>query len=127
VLDASALIAYARHEAGFEMVAARLRSGARILISAVNWAEAVGKLREYDITAALLRQALEAVGADIAAFTEADADAVGDLTPAFRTLGLSLGDRACIALGVANQAPALTADGVWARIDLPVLMVELIR
>ena len=127
VLDASALVAYARDEPGARIVAARLRSSGRVLVSAVNWAEAAGKLREYRMTPAILRQALAAVRTEIVTFAEADADVVGELTPRLRLLGLSLGDRACLALARSMHATALTADQAWSRLDLDGLVVELIR
>ena len=76
----------------------------------MNWAEASGKLRAYGITPTIVRHALAAVDAEIASFAESDADAVADLTPRTRSLGLSLADRACIALALATGAPALTAE-----------------
>ncbi len=127
VLDASALVAYARNEPGAQVVAGRLRSGGRVIISAVNWAEAAGKLREYRMTPAILRQALAAVEAEIVAFAEADAEIVGELTPRLRLLGLSLGDRACLALALSLSAPALTAERAWSHLDLDGLVVEQIR
>ena len=127
VLDASALVAYARDEPGARIVAARLRSSGRVLVSAVNWAEAAGKLRDYRMTPAILRHALAAVETEIVTFAEADADVVGALTPRLRLLGLSLGDRACLALALSMHATALTADQSWSRLDLEGLVVELIR
>jgi len=127
VLDASALVAYARDEPGAQTVATRLRSGRRVLVSAVNWAEAAGKLREYGMTPAFLRQALAAVDAEIVAFAEVDADVVGEWTPRLRLLGLSLGDRACLALALTAHATAVTAEQSWGRLDLDGLVVELIR
>ena len=127
MLDASALVAYARDEPGARIVAARLRGSERVLVSAVNWAEAAGKLRDYRMTPAILRQALASVETEIVTFAEADADVVGELTPRLRLLGLSLGDRACLALALSMQAMALTADQSWSRLDLDGLVVELIR
>ena len=127
VLDASALVAYARNEPGALVVAARLRSSSRVIVSAVNWAEVAGKLREYHMTPAIVRQALAAVDAEIVPFTEADAAAVGELAPRTRSLGLSLGDRACIGLALRMGAPALTAERAWNRLDVAGLVVEEIR
>jgi ribonuclease VapC len=127
VLDASALVAYARNEPGAQLVAARLRSSSRVVISAVSWAEVAGKLCDYQMTPAIVRQALAAVDAEIVAFMEADADAVGKLAPRTRSHGLSLGDRACIALAIKLDAPALTAERAWSRLELAGLAVEEIR
>lgn len=127
VLDASALIAYARNEPGVDVVAARLRSGSRIVVSAVNWAEAIGKLREYRMTPTILRQALAAVDAEVVPFSQADADRVGELTPSLRPQGLSLGDRACLALAISLDGSALTADRTWSDLELVGMTVEMIR
>ncbi len=127
VLDASALVAYARNEPGADVVATLLRGGRRIVVSSVNWAEATGKLREYRTTPSILRQALAAVDAEIVPFAEADADRVGELTPRLRPLGLALGDRACLALAISLAGTALTADRTWTSLDLVGLTVELIR
>jgi ribonuclease VapC len=97
------------------------------VVSAVNWAEAAGKLREYRVTPAVPRQALAAVDAVIVPFTEEDADVVADLTPALRLLCLSLGDRACLGLAIGLNAVALTAEQAWSRVGLEGLSVELLR
>lgn len=127
VLDASALNAYARNEPGVDVVAARLRSGSRIVVSAVNWAEAIGKLHEYRMTPTILRQALAAADAEVVPFAETDADRVGELTLSLRPLGLSLGDRACLALAISLDGSALTADRTWSDLDLVGMTVEMIR
>jgi PIN domain nuclease of toxin-antitoxin system len=127
VIDASALLAYARREPGWDKVAARIRSGDRVMVSSVNWAEAAGKLREYSTSPDILRQALAAVAATIEPFTESDADSVGRLTPPLHPLGLSLGDRACVCLALRYRAPALTAERSWTRVQLPDLVIEPIR
>lgn len=127
VLDASAIIAYARNEPGAQAVAGSLRSAAGILVSAVNWAEAAGKLRQYGIAPTVVRHALAAVDAEMVPFVEADADAVALLTRQTATLGLSLGDRACIRLSIAEGARALTAERLWDRLAIPGLVVDQIR
>jgi PIN domain nuclease of toxin-antitoxin system len=47
--------------------------------------------------------------------------------PPTKALGLSLGDRACLALAIERQAVALTADRVWQELDIEGLAVELLR
>jgi len=42
------------------------------------------------------------------------------LLPQTRSLGLSLGDRACLALGIVLKAPIYTADRAWKDLRLKV-------
>ena len=49
-------------------------------------------------------------------FTTADAIEVARLRPLSREHGL--GDRACLALASRINAPVLTADTAWSRLDL---------
>ncbi|MFZ1106612.1 MAG: PIN domain-containing protein [Hyphomicrobiaceae bacterium] len=54
----------------------------------------------------------------IVPFDEELARQTGALRPATRSLGLSLGDRACLALAQRERLPVLTADRSWAKLDL---------
>jgi PIN domain nuclease of toxin-antitoxin system len=58
-------------------------------------------------------------------FTEHDSIEVARLRPATRAQGLSLGDRACIALARRLGLPALTADTAWSRLDLEVTLQQI--
>ena len=53
-------------------------------------------------------------------FTDEHAKIAGSLVAQTRTLGLSLGDRACLALGLALKAPVYTADKSWKNLKLGV-------
>jgi len=48
------------------------------------------------------------------------------LRPLTRHLGLSLGDRICLALAIERQCPALTADRNWANLKIGI-PIQLIR
>jgi PIN domain nuclease of toxin-antitoxin system len=67
-----------------------------------------------------IREDLEALGAKILPFTAEEAEIAGQLWLQTRTVGLSLGDRACLSLGIRLQAPVLTADQIWITLKLPV-------
>lgn len=54
------------------------------------------------------------------------AEIAADLLPETKRLGLSLGDRCCLALAMLRQLPVLTADRAWAALDLG-LAIQLIR
>lgn len=115
VLDASALLAWLHDEPGAERVAAVL-DGA--LVSAVNWSEVVQKLlqRGADIEG-MDADAVE-LGVTIEPFTAAHANAGARLWARTRKAGLSLADRACLALAQDRALPVLTADQTWAALGL---------
>ena len=59
---------------------------------------------------------------------EADAHRVGILRPLGEKAGLSLGDRACLALARIRKSRAMTADRVWLAIRLVYgVTIEMIR
>lgn len=110
VLDASAVLALLLGEPGAGAVAAVLPGA---LLSTVNLAEIIGKLAERGMPAEEASRAVKMLGVDIVPFTAAQACAAGALRPATKTLGLALGDRACLALAAERGAKALTADKAW--------------
>jgi PIN domain nuclease of toxin-antitoxin system len=94
--------------------------------SAVNLAEVQTKLVDYGMDAA---EAWEAAMSSInraVDFTVSHAEITGNLVSQTRPLGLSLGDRACLALGITLKAPVYTADKSWKNLKLPV-RVHVIR
>ena len=123
VLDSSALLCLLNGEAGAERVAEALPSA---VIGAVNLAEVVTKLRERGLSAEEVEEALGGFNLDVRPFTAVQAYATGHLRQATRSQGLSLGDRACLALAVELGAPALTADQAWGKVDAGAA-VEVIR
>jgi ribonuclease VapC len=123
VLDASVILAHINGEPGSERAASFFGDA---LISAVNLAEVVGKLVERGVGLGLVRQALSLYGLQVVAFDEELAELTGALRPETRALGLSLGDRACLALAQRSALPALTADRAWKDLHLSV-EVQLLR
>ena len=123
VLDASALLAYLQREPGAASVRAVL-GGA--LMSTVNWAEVVQKSAESQTEASALRTALESLGLVLAPFSPSQAEIAGTLRAPATDLGLSLGDRACLALAIEREGTVLTTDRIWRRLGLAV-GIEVIR
>ena len=118
VLDASALLAVLNREPGADKLTPQLLSTASS--STVNLAEVHSKLvsrglnpdEAWEATLSPIREAV--------AFTAEHARNAGNLVVQTRALGLSLGDRACLALGLALKAPVYTADKSWKSLKLGV-------
>ena len=83
------------------------------VISTVNLSEVVAKLADHGMDEKDVRGLIEGLGIKVVAFDEAQAYAAGLMRPATRTAGLSLGDRACLALARLRKAPAFTTDRSW--------------
>ena len=124
LLDASALLAYLQREPGFEAVREALREGAAI--SAVNLAEVAGKLKARGKDPERIVRRLLAMGLEVLPFTLEEALEAGALDPLTRPLGLSLGDRACLAAGKVSGLAVLTADRTWAGV-VPGVDVVVVR
>ena len=122
-LDASALLAFLFQEPGQQFVAERLGHSC---MSSVNLCEVLGKFsRDGHDSAEILRRLL-ASPIEFVSFGEADAQSAAEFLPQTHAYGLSLGDRACLALAKQRDIPAITADAAWGRLSLGV-QVELIR
>ena len=118
VLDSSALLALLNDEAGAQELTPELLRDATI--STVNLAEVQTKLvREGTDPAEAWELALAPVF-DPEPFTIDQARIAGTLVKHTRPLGLSLGDRACLALGIMLKAPVYTADRDWKSLKLGV-------
>lgn len=123
VFDSSAVLAIAFEEEGSEAAARRLGDG---ILSSVNASEVVARIVDLGASGEEARASLLGFGLEIRPFDAALAVAAGLLRTATRERGLSLGDRACMALAIREQARVVTADRAWAALDLGV-EVELIR
>jgi PIN domain nuclease of toxin-antitoxin system len=115
VLDASAVIAVLRGEPGAAAVEPLL---GRAAISALNWAEVLERYQALGMTTVGKHRDVQALGIAIETFTAADAAAVARLRTPTRALGLSLADRACLALALRFGVAAHTADRAWADLDV---------
>jgi ribonuclease VapC len=120
VLDASALLAILHNERGAEVFTQRFGLLESAAMSAVNIAEAHSKLVGEGIASEDAWEAVTAPIPEIVDFDKDQAKTVGVLLPQTRSKGLSLGDRACLALGLALRAPVYTADQSWKNLRLGV-------
>lgn len=115
VFDASALLALLNKETGYEIVEKHL---SQAVISAVNLAEVVSVLIGIGIPQSdALTMTTELVAGIIPFDTEQAAEAAF-LRQHTKESGLSLGDRACLALAQCQQLPVITADKVWKELKV---------
>jgi ribonuclease VapC len=110
VLDAPAILAYLEGESGSPDVEKVLDEAG---VSTVNIAEVAGKLAERGAPANRIRQTIQALGVEVIPCDETIAYLIGDLRTSTKALGLSLGDRACLATALQHNVRAITADRHW--------------
>ena len=124
VLDASAIIAYLEQEPGYGVVGRALASTP--FVSTVNLAEAYTKAVVRGVDLPPVATWLTSLGLRTVPFSDEDAERAALLLPATHVFGLSLGNRACLALGRRLSVPVMTADRAWANLSVGVA-VEVIR
>ncbi|MDA8344418.1 MAG: type II toxin-antitoxin system VapC family toxin [Thermaerobacter sp.] len=123
VLDASAVLALLQGEQNGAVVATMLDEA---VISTVNMAEVVGKLQDLGMPDEAIREALSFLPIHVLAFSEEHAYEAGLLRATTRPLGLSLGDRCCLAVAKQEGLAAVTADRAWCDLSIGV-SIETIR
>lgn len=116
-MDASALLALLYAEPGADVVEAAID---RAAISTVNWSEVCQRSAARGVETAGLRIDVESLGLELVPFSAEDAEEAASLWPRGRDLGLSLGDRACLALATRLSCAALTADRSWLGLELDI-------
>jgi ribonuclease VapC len=125
VIDASAILALLLGEPGAQKVAAVLADS---VVTTISLSEVVGYYARSGADEAGIRTMLNALPCERAPFDEELAYTTGMLLPLTRSAGLSLGDRACLALAKRLGLPAMTADRPWRDIAGAVgVTVDLIR
>ncbi len=87
------------------------------LLSSVNLAEIVSKFAERGMPAAEAAGVISAIGVDVVDYDPKQAVLTGALRVETRGIGLSLGDRACLALARLRGVPAVTADQAWSKVS----------
>jgi PIN domain nuclease of toxin-antitoxin system len=122
VLDASALITFLRREKGADKVAGVLT---RSCMSAVNLAETYAKLIEYGKPLEDVVYQVERLRIPVIPFDAELSQITASLWKPTRNAGLSLGDRACLALALKLSLPAFTAESAWEKCSVGVKIVEI--
>lgn len=121
VLDTSALIAFLRQETGWQEVAGYLAQDT--YISEINRAEFYTYMVRQGQAVESAREVIRKTELIPVEFNETQAARVAELYPVAKQCGLSLGDRACLALALVRSLPVITADKVWQGLDVGVKVI----
>ncbi len=123
VLDASALLVLINEEKGHEKIADYLPEAC---ISAVNLSEVISVLHATSMPNKEIQRLMKDLIHSVEPFDEIHAYQTAQLRTVTKEKGLSLGDRACIALGQIKNIAVVTADKVWAalKVDVKVILVR---
>lgn len=116
-LDASALLAFLFEEEGADEVLGHLSSSC---LSTVNLCEVAGRFARDGHDPSGIVGRLGTTPIEVVPFDSDQAALAARLVPETRRLGLSLGDRACLALALSRGVPALTADRSWGELSVGV-------
>ena len=120
VLDSSAILAFFQKESGWEAVQVALPDG---IVSSLILAEVVTRLRLSGGTPWQITTAWDDLQLVVEPFDDGRARTAGLIVDKTRQFGLSLADRACLALALELGLPAVTADRVWREVRLGVEVV----
>jgi ribonuclease VapC len=120
IADSSAILALLKQEPLGKLDPRRLF---RATISAVNLSEVLERLCAGGLSESEADEAVATLNLRVADFDEAQARLAAHLRPRTRRAGLSLGDRACLALGLHLGRPVITADRVWTSLDIGVEVI----
>lgn len=110
VLDASAVLALLQKEPGADLVAPHLHNAR---MSTVNASEVGSKLVDAGLGVGVAKATMGALGIELVDFDTRQAWMVSGMRGKTSAAGLSLGDRACMALGIHLEVPVVTADRSW--------------
>jgi PIN domain nuclease of toxin-antitoxin system len=117
VIDASAILALLNQEKGSEEIAKYIDQA---VISTVNLSEVIAKLAEAGIPENTIKEILSYLNLEVISFNEDQAFKAGILRPLTKSIGLSFGDRACLALGITLNLPVITTDRLWSSLNLEI-------
>lgn len=122
-LDSSALIAYVFSECGAENSSKYLYNS---IMSSVIYSEYFSLMLERGFSNEDIYELIESFKIEIIDFDEEQAVIAAELRSKTKSKGLSLGDRACLALAITKKIPVVTADKIWSKLNVGV-DIKLIR
>ncbi len=124
VLDTSALLALLQQEKGSDQVAQHLPNA---MMSSVNFSEVIAVLISTGIPEKEAKALITDIVKHIVPFDTEQAYLAATLRATTKHCGLSLGDRACLALAQLYKITALTADKIWSKLPLQHIKITVIR
>jgi ribonuclease VapC len=122
-LDSSAILAVFFQERGGEVVSPILHGA---LLSTVNLTEVHTRMIDRGAQPQQAWNWIEGFQCEVCSFTDEHARVAAELKSITRAFGLSLGDRACLALAIDRKATVYTTDRVWKNLNLGI-QIEVIR
>jgi ribonuclease VapC len=120
VADASAVLALLLGEVIHRLNPADLNGAS---ISSVNLVEVLTRLQDLGVPDDAVNASIAELNLHVVSFDETQARETASLRAATRKFGLSLGDRACLALAKGLGCVAVTADRAWAIVDTDVKVI----
>ncbi len=123
VLDSSAVLAVIHNERGADMVAHRMRGA---LLSTVNLIEVQSKLILNGAAPDLAWLAIASFQFEICPLDADQSRLASGWAKMAKPLGISLGDRVCLALAMQRNATVFTSDRAFGKMTVPI-KIELIR
>lgn len=123
ILDASALLAVLLGETGADAVRPHLRNAK---ISALNYSEVLARTLQLTGSLEEAKRYVDRQQLNVIPFDAEQAAVAAALRPTTQPFGLSLADRACLALGISQGGTILTADRNWRKLKLK-LDIQVIR
>lgn len=117
VLDASVILIALKREPQFDLVLPLL-PGARV--SAVNASECLSVLVREGVSPDDAIALFATTAVTVTSFDQDLAEQTGALIAQTMAFGLSLGDRACLALALRDGLPVYTADRNWRQVKVGV-------
>lgn len=124
ILDSSALLALLQNETGSAVVEELLGG---IVMSSINISEVASILLDSEMNTEQVMKSIEPFIDSIIAFDFEHSILCASLRKCTKHLGLSLGDRACISLGIKLELPIYTADKAWTELKMNNIDIRLIR
>ncbi|HMT07955.1 MAG TPA: type II toxin-antitoxin system VapC family toxin [Pyrinomonadaceae bacterium] len=113
VIDSSAILAVLNQESGAENAIKYFAGG---LVSSVNLAEVLSKSVERGSSVKMAMLMFDLLQLEVVDLEIEHAIKAAELRPLTKHLGLSLGDRCCLALAMLRETTAVSADKDWKKL-----------